>query len=52
MYITNTASPLITSSYTYQFFEKVILYRLQGEGLLSALLHLIYFFNILTWKQF
>ena len=30
-YITNTASPHITSSYTYQFFEKIILYRVQGE---------------------
>lgn len=36
----------ITSIYTYQFFEKVILYRFSGEGLLSTLLHLIYYFSI------
>ena len=33
------------------FLKIVILYRLQGEGLLSTLLHLIYFFYIVTWKQ-
>ena len=42
----------IPSSYTYQFFEKkYILYRFKGEGLLSKLLHLICFFNIVTWKH-
>ena len=42
----------ITSSYTYQFFEKkYLLYRFKGEGLLSTLLHLICFLNIVTWKH-
>ena len=33
------------------FLKKVILYRFKGEGLLSTLLHLICFFNIVIWKQ-
>ena len=33
------------------FLKKVILYRFKGEGLLSTLLHLIYFFNIVTWMH-
>ena len=38
-------SHYITSSYTFQFLESVILYRFKGEGLLSPLLqphHFIY----------
>ena len=36
-YITNTASPLYQSSYTYQFFEKVILYRFAEDKLHSEM---------------
>ena len=52
LYITNTASPLYYKYVTpISFLKIVILYRLQGEGLLGTLLHLIYFFYIVTWKQ-
>ena len=44
-------SHYITSSYTYQFLEKNILFLFKGEGLLSTLLLLIYFLNIVTWKH-